>query len=497
MAALIVVVAAVLLLAAAVVAVLHFRGRHGDMHTGRVSRSVKLATMSAKSARAHAVAKAKGAFASEERKRHLAEAAHVKSSTEIVETLGNMKGVMMKFAQIMSFAADGLPEELRTQLQTLQSQAPPMAYSLVEEVVREDLGAAPEDLFATFEREPSAAASIGQVHKATLADGTPVAVKVQYPGIATAIAADLDNAAMLTAVGKMVMPGRDNGPFIEELRERVVEEIDYEIEAANQQTFVDLYEGHPFVVVPRVHHELSSKRVLTMEWIDGFGFEEALGLPAEEKRELAEKIWRFVFDSLNRAHMFNGDPHPGNYLFLDDGRIAFLDYGCVRYFDDEHLGRLDEFIRTVHTADDETFMDLLERQHFLTSDARRKIDPAEMHRYFQKMWEPSARDGIWEYTPEWVASVTMNPLDQNGPTRYVQAPPGQAFLMRINIGLQAILARLGARMNVYRMSREYLDGTPSETPIGKEVERWRASRGLGPLHPQTRWTPDPDTSVRS
>jgi len=485
---LVVVIIAVAVVAAvvAVIVFLVLRGRHGDMHTGRVSRGLKLATMSAKSARAHASARAKAAFASEERKRELAAEAHMKSSAEIVETLGNMKGVMMKFAQILSFAADGLPDELKTQLQTLQNQAPPMDYELVREVVVAELGGDPDELFLNFEHEPSAAASIGQVHRGTLRDGTEVAVKVQYPGVAKAIRSDLDNAAMLTAMGKVIMPGRDTAPFIEELRERVVEEIDYSIEAANQQTFVDLYRDHPFVVIPGVFHELSSSRVLTMEWVDGFGFQEALELPLEERRELAEKIWRFVFDSLNRAYLFNGDPHPGNYLFLDDGRIAFLDYGCVKYFDAGHIERLRKFMEVLRDGTPDEFMDVLVEHGFLTREGRRKVPVDELYPFFREMWKPTATDSDFEFTQEWVNRTTMNPMDQAGPMRYLQSPPGQLFLMRINIGLHAIFAKLGARMNVYRLAREHIDGDPASTPLGREVEAWRERRGLGDVYPTAR-----------
>lgn len=465
------------------------RKRQGHIHTGRISRSSQLMKMSARSARAHTMARARGLFASEEKRRELREKAHLASSTEIVETLGNMKGVMMKFAQILSFTADGLPEELKTQLQSLQSQAPPMDYGLVEAVVVEEFGATPDELFAEFEREPSAAASIGQVHRARLRNGQAVAVKVQYPGVAQAIRADLDNTAMLTAVGKMIYPGRDTDSFVRELRERVVEEIDYGIEAANQQTFVDLYEDHPFVVIPRVFHELSGRRVLTMEWIDGFGLSEAAGLPDHDRQLISEGIYRFVFDSLNRHHLFNGDPHPGNYLFLEDGRIAFLDFGCVRFFDTDEIDRLFEFMRGVQELDAPEFQALLDRHGFLT---RRGRDPAlaeELQEYFLKQWEPHTRDCVFHLSQEWVNSVTMNPLDQSGTMRYLQPPPGQLFLMRINIGLNAIFAKLGARMNFYQLAREYTESARPATPLGREVAKWREARGLGDTHPVRRWQP--------
>jgi predicted unusual protein kinase regulating ubiquinone biosynthesis (AarF/ABC1/UbiB family) len=465
------------------------RKRHGHIHTGRVGRSSQLMKMSAKSAKAHAVARARGIFASEERRRELRERAHVESSAEIVETLGNMKGVMMKFAQILSFTADGLPAELKTQLESLQSQAPPMDYELVETVVVDELGAPPDELFAEFDRDPSAAASIGQVHRARLPDGRAVAVKVQYPGVAQAIQADLDNTAMLTAIGKLIYPGRDTDHFVHELRERVVEEIDYEIEAANQQTFVDLYEDHPCVVIPRVFHELSSRRVLTMEWVDGFGLSEAIALPDEDRQLLSEGIYRFVFDSLNRHHVFNGDPHPGNYLFLEDGRIAFLDFGCVRFFEAAEIDRLFEFMRGIRELDALEFQTLLDRHGFLSRQGRDPALAEELQGYFLKQWEPHTQDRVFHLTQEWANSVTMNPLDQSGTMRYLQPPPGQLFLMRINIGLNAIFAKLGTRMNFYRLAQEYTEASPAATPLGREIAAWRRRRGIGDTHPVRRWQP--------
>ncbi len=480
----IVLILLLVLLAACVAGVfLRFRGRHGTMHTGRFGRSIKVFSMSCKSGWTHSLAFFKGVFRSKEHRERLREEAHAKSSAEIVQTLGNMKGVMMKFAQIMSFAVDGLPEELQKQLQTLQSQAPPMSYAMVEQVIFEELGASPDKVFAKFDKIPAAAASIGQVHRAVLPDGTEVAVKVQYPGVDKAIQADLDNAGMMNSLGKLLFPGRDTEPMMEELAARVSDELDYEIEARNQQIFGDLYEGHPYVVVPAVRNDFSTKRVLTMEWVEGVSFSEVIERPGPEKQELAEKLYRFVFDSLQRHYVFNGDPHPGNYLFLEDGRIAFLDYGCVKYFSQEEMDRNREFVRGIRDKKGVDFVQTLDEQGYLTKNATDKVTPEEIWDYFLETWQQITVDVEWHVTQEWVNASTMNPLMQVGVMRRLQLPPSQLFLMRINIGLNAIFAKLDARINFYQMSMEYAEGAPPHTRLGEELAVWRASRGMGDIAP--------------
>ena len=182
-----------------------------------------------------------------------------------------------------------------------------------------------------------AAASIGQVYRARLHDGRDVAVKVQYPGVAQAVRADLQNLGLIMRVAKRIAPGMDAKAMTEEIKERLSDELDYEQEAQAQRAFARAWRGHPFVVVPDVVTSLSRERVLVSEWVDGLGFEEVKRLPAADRDRFGEIVFRFFFGSLYRNGHFSGDPHPGNYKLLDDGRVAFMDFGMTKRLDRAHL----------------------------------------------------------------------------------------------------------------------------------------------------------------
>ena len=204
-------------------------------------------------------------------------------------------------------------------------------------MVTEELGLPPERAFARWDPVPIAAASIGQVHRAITHDGRAVAVKVQYPGIAESMAADLDNVALLRRMLKITAPSQDVDGLVTELRDRVLDELDYRKEAQHQQLFAAYYDGHPTICVPAIVSELSSRRVVTSELSTGARFAELASWPQEERDLAAETIYRFVFRSLYEAHAFNGDPHPGNYLFHGGGKVTFLDFGLVKHFTEAEL----------------------------------------------------------------------------------------------------------------------------------------------------------------
>src|SRR5437764_8973832 len=243
-----------------------------------------------------------------------------------------MKGAIMKAGQMISFIAEGLPPEARAALATLQADVPPMAPSLAEQVIREELGAAPDRLFLDWDPVPAAAASIGQVHRAVLRDGREVAVKVQYPGVDRAIRSDLDNAEMLYAMfSALAMRNLDVKALVDELRERMADELDYDHEARCQAEIASLFAGHPFIHVPAVLPEFSARRVLTSEWVEGMKWDEFLDNASLEVRQrAAEVLFRFAQGSIHRNGVFNGDPHPGNYRFHKDGSVTFLDFGLVK-----------------------------------------------------------------------------------------------------------------------------------------------------------------------
>src|SRR5256714_1352619 len=247
-----------------------------------------------------------------------------------------------------------------------QHRAPPMTGVLASSVIVDELGDAPERVFAEWDPLPIAAASIGQVHRAITRDGRAVAVKIQYPGIARSITSDLRNVGLLRRIVGAAFPGLDTRSLVDELGERLQEEVDYAREAESQEMFARYYDGHPYIHVPHVLSELSTSRVLTSELVSGSTFDELLEWDQQEKDLAAETIHRFVFRSLYRLHAFNGDPHPGNYLFHRGGRVTFLDFGLTKLFTQQDLAPLVDAVRfLVFEKDYEAFRAALERAGFL------------------------------------------------------------------------------------------------------------------------------------
>src|SRR2546423_10596423 len=309
---------------------------------GRVSRTAKVGTVIGSQGARYAGTRAANVIRSKERATEALDSRHLEAAERMVDTLGTMKGAAMKIGQLASFIdTEFLPPEYRElyqeKLADLRTSAPPMPWKQVREVLEEEWEEPVEELFDDFEEEAAAAASIGQVHRATLPDGRRVAVKIQYAGVAKALRADMQNAGMILRLAKALAPGLDAKAAAEELKERVLEELDYEYEAQNQRTFSRGYRGHPFVYVPDVVTRLSRNRVLVSEWVDGMGFEEVKQLPQEEKDRFAEIVFRFCFGSIYHLQHFNADAHPGNYILMEDGKVAFLDFGMTKQLDTEQI----------------------------------------------------------------------------------------------------------------------------------------------------------------
>jgi predicted unusual protein kinase regulating ubiquinone biosynthesis (AarF/ABC1/UbiB family) len=317
-----------------------------------MARNAQLASLSTRLAGAHAANRVRRFAASDERKAELDSQLQLRTAEEVAATLGNMKGAMMKLGQMVSYVDETLPEALRESLAQLQQDAPPMSEELAAGVVERELGAPPDRVFAEWDPVPIAAASIGQVHRAVTHDGRAVAVKVQYPGVDESVRADLETTDLVTQAMRLIYPNLDPRPLAEEIRARLVEELDYRQEAANQQTFADWYRGHPFIHVPDVLPSLSTGRVLTSELADGVRFAEMVTWSQSERDLAAESIYRFVFRSLYRLHLFNGDPHPGNYLFRPGGRVTFLDFGLVKRFSPAEVAYFEGFIQHMVLAPD-------------------------------------------------------------------------------------------------------------------------------------------------
>jgi predicted unusual protein kinase regulating ubiquinone biosynthesis (AarF/ABC1/UbiB family) len=316
------------------------------------------------------------------------------------------------------------------------------------------------------------------VHRAITHDGRAVAVKVQYPGIARSLESDLRNVALLRRVAASAFPGLDTRSMIEELGERMREEVDYRIEAENQRLFATYYEGHPTIHVPAVVDELSTARVLTAELVSGARFDELLTWPQRERDLAAETIDRFVFRSLYRLHAFNGDPHPGNYLFHGGGRVSFLDFGLVKHFTEEDLKPLEDASRFLAVENDgEGFRDALERAGFLQRGA--PVSTAVVVEHLGQFYRTVLRDAPMTITREYASAMVRRYFNTRGPLApYSDIPRAYVILQRINLGLYAVLGSLEATANWRRIAEEiwpFRLGPPS-TPIGEAEARWEAAR---------------------
>jgi predicted unusual protein kinase regulating ubiquinone biosynthesis (AarF/ABC1/UbiB family) len=443
----------------------------------RAGRNLALAKLGGRLGRRQAAHRARRAFASAERREELDREHELQTAADVAAALGDMKGALMKIGQLASFLDDGLPEPMREALATLQQDAPPMSAELAAEVIERELGSPPDRLFAKWDPVPMAAASIGQVHRAMTHDGVAVAVKVQYPGVDEAIRTDLDNSNLLINLIGMMFPGFEPAPLVEELKARLTEELDYRLEAKNQQLFAHYYRGHPFIHVPAVVPELSSDRVLTTELASGARFSEVADTWSKEERDLAgEAIYRFVFRSLYRLRAFNGDPHPGNYLFRPGGRVTFLDFGLVKHFESDEIDVFEQMIRTmVLSPDPAEFRSIVESAGLLAPAAPPTDE--EVASYFGHFYEVLT-DEEREVTHEY-ASETVQQFIVPGPvSKWANVPPAFVIIQRINLGLYAILAALGSRANWRRVSEELwpMVNGPASTELGKEEAAWLARK---------------------
>jgi predicted unusual protein kinase regulating ubiquinone biosynthesis (AarF/ABC1/UbiB family) len=409
----------------------------------------------------------------------------LETAEDVTVTLGAMKGVLVKLGQMASYVDDGLAPAVRRTLSRLQDSIPPMSPELAARVVAEELGLPPEQAFAQWDPEPIAAASIGQVHRAITHDGQAVAVKVQYPGIAETMAADLDNVALLRRMLKITAPNQDVDALVAELRERVLEELDYRQEAGNQRLLAAYYDGHPTIHVPRVIDELSTRRVVTSELSDGARFAELADWSQEERDLAGETIYRFVFRSLYEVHAFNGDPHPGNYLFHGQGRVTFLDFGLVKYFTAADLHPLVEMVRTLCVDHDpEEFRASLEYAGFISPGAPLSTEVIVDHLavFYELVREPRPLT----VTSEYASAVVRHFFDLRSPVaEYASIPRSYVILQRINLGLFALLGDLHATANWRAIAEEiwpFMRAAPS-TPIGEAEALWRAGRALAAERP--------------
>jgi predicted unusual protein kinase regulating ubiquinone biosynthesis (AarF/ABC1/UbiB family) len=443
-----------------------------------MQRAASLARLSGSTSAGYVASRVRGL-----RERELADQRfHTETAERLLTLLGSMKGAAMKLGQIASFVDFDLPPEVRatyhTVLAELRDAAPPMDPDVIAAVVEDEFGATVSEIFARWERDPMASASIGQVHRAELPDGTPVAVKIQYPGVAEAVEADLANAESFAPLSRVFSPNLKIKPLMEELRLRVLDELDYQREAQYQQAFFERYDGHPFIRIPRVHAEWCRPRVLTADLAVGVSFDRMAQDASEaERQRYAEILYRFVFGSIHRFRLFNADPHPGNYLFPGDGSVVFLDFGSVKPFSSRTREEILHQLDAVLDGDAGRLMDTMREAGFIPPGHR--VDPHRVLEWFRIFNRPILEDREFTYTPEFARDVIRTTSDPRAGyfdmLRKLNLPPDYLLLNRIQWGVNSLLGRLRATANWHRIALEMWDKAPPATALGEAEHAFMAS----------------------
>lgn len=382
-----------------------------------------------------------------------------RTAEQMFKVLGELKGGAMKVGQAMSVFEAALPEDLagpyRATLTRLQEAAPPLPADTVHAVLADQLGADWRERFAEFNDQPAAAASIGQVHRGVWRDGREVAVKVQYPGAAKALASDLNQMVRMGRLFGTVVPGLDMKPLLQELRERVLEELDYLVESQSQRAFAVAFEDDPDFVVP---HVLSAApNVLVSEWIEGRPLADVIAEGTTEERDHAGLLYqRFLLCSPERARLLHADPHPGNFRIMPDGRMAVLDFGAVAHLPDGMPRAVGRLMRIAMAGDADTVLAGLTDEGFvrphITLDAERLLD------YLTPFIEPIEVERF-HYSREWLRGLFERVKDPRGADFTVglklNLPPNYALIHRVWIGATGVTCQLDATI-----------------PVRAEVERW-------------------------
>jgi len=443
--------------------------------TSRVSRTAKISGLAAGQAIRQAGTRAANVTRTKQGREVALERRHIEAAEQIVAALGTMKGAAMKVGQVMSFLDAGLvPEEYREEFQrklgALRDAAPTVTFKDMRKVIEEELGDRIANVFEEFDEEPIAAASIGQVYRASLPDGRRVAVKVQYPGVAAAVRSDMQNLGLILRLAKRIAPGMDPKAIGDEIRSRIHEELDYELEAQNQRTMARIFRGHPFIVIPDVITSLSHERLMVSEYVSGTGFEEIKGHPQADRDRISEILFRFYFGCLYHHGQFSGDPHPGNSMLLDDGRMAFFDFGLFKRMPPGTVDLEIQIVRAVIEGDTDTIMRVGTEIGFFPEPDKFNPDRVLAHFRASSSWYTSDRE--IEITPEYATQVLIDMSDPRseyfGYLRHESAPPDHLFGRRMEVLTLAVISQLHARGNFHRIAREWFYGDPPATALGEQ-----------------------------
>lgn len=403
-----------------------------------------------------------------------------RTADQLFKVLGELKGGAMKLGQALSVFESALPEEVagpyRAALTKLQEAAPPMPTRTVHTVLEERLGAQWRDLFQEFEDKPSAAASIGQVHRAVWHDGRAVAVKVQYPGAGDALLSDLNQLSRFARLLGPLVPGMDIKPLITELRDRVSEELDYELEAQAQRQHAQMFADDPDVVVPGVVHQ--SDQVLVTEWIDGIPMADVISDGTTEQRDRAGQLLaRFLFSGPARTGLLHADPHPGNFRLLpvdgadaEDGadgesgtagqwRLGVLDFGTVDRLPGGLPATIGASLRMTIDGEAEAVYELLREEGFVKDNI--DLDPDAVLDYLLPIIEPAQAEEF-TFTRSWIRQQAARIADVRSPAhqlgKQLNLPPAYLLIHRVTLSTIGVLCQLGATVRLRQELEDWMPG---------------------------------------
>ncbi|MCZ4553888.1 ABC1 kinase family protein [Gordonia rubripertincta] len=450
-----------------------------ELPASQLRRGGELGKVAAHSAMRRVRSRAATLGGSHDERRLRAEQDALAAAEELITVLGSMKGAAMKVGQFLSLLdLDMVPRSARgafnQKLAILRDNAPHVPNATMLGVLEDELGPKMSE-FTDIDPEPIAAASIGQVYRATLTDGRAVAVKVQYPGIDRVVRADLKNLAIALRLYKKLLPTVDPQSFVREITGNILAELDYEAEADNQRRLSIRYAGHPFIQIPEVIEGLCTTKVLTTELITGIGLAEVAGLDAETRDQVGEVIYRFYCGSIHTDATFCGDPHPGNVILADDGRVAFLDFGSSKTMSKGSLKLEQQSLIAARAGDATAVASVLRRGGVLVNEE--SITDEDVLDYVRDSTWWHMNDEPLTITPQ-IANTAMiaavHPAtDYGGHAREQRFPEEHLMARRVEFYTCAMLGQLGATANWYRIEGEWLTAAEPETELGQIDQWWR------------------------
>jgi predicted unusual protein kinase regulating ubiquinone biosynthesis (AarF/ABC1/UbiB family) len=428
---------------------------------GRLRRVGLLATLQAKVAAAYLFYWVRGWFADAAAREQMLAETHWRTAARVLDSMGYLRGAAMKVGQTLGNFPDIVPEQFVQTLEQLHFQAPPMHWSLLREMVYNELGADAEDAFASFDTRAFAAASLGQVHAARLTSGEAVAVKVQYPGIARTVREDFRNLQLFLLPARLSADWENTREQFDDLRTRLEHETDYRREAATLGKVRALFRDDDGITVPRVFPDRSTERVLTMERVDGVHLDRFLATdpPQAVRDDFARKIFRAFYRIFYAGRMLHADFHPGNFLFADDGRLGLIDFGCMVELDDTLWDLLRKMDRPLTTGRrDERIASL--KEWSWTGDAPEDADRLRvMDEYTDWSWHARYAGGPFDFADEADFRRGIDLFVEMVRKRYSRARPSTPLIARQYFGMRAMLYRLRAKIDIAPIAEEEVRAT--------------------------------------